>query len=49
MWGGAYYVDDANQLIAYQWLMDARDRGLAGYKEDGSRPRLVVSVDVADA
>lgn len=48
VWEGAYFIDDANQLIAYQWLMDARDRGLLGYKEDGSRPRLVVSVDVAD-
>lgn len=48
VWNGAYYVDEANQLIAYQWLINARDRGRAGWEPDGSRPRLTVSVDVAD-
>ena len=48
VWEGGYYIDEANQLIAYQWLIDARDRGRLGWKEDGSKPRLTVSVDVAD-
>lgn len=48
VWQGAYYIDDANQLIAYQWLIDAKERGQRGWKEDGSRPTLIVSADVAD-
>ena len=36
---------DENQLIPLQWLYDAKDKE---FKEDGSLPRLRVSVDVAD-
>lgn len=42
---GEFAEDGANQVIAMQWLADAKDRD---FYEDGSLPRLRVSVDVAD-
>ena len=42
---GEFAADDANQLIATAWVAAAFEREFA---EDGSLPRLRVSVDVAD-
>jgi hypothetical protein len=42
---GEFASDDANQLIATSWVAAAWEREFA---EDGSIPRLRVSVDVAD-
>lgn len=41
---GEFVEQEANQLIPYGWLTEARERE---FEEDGSIPRLVVSVDVA--
>lgn len=41
---GEFVEMEANQLIAYGWLTDAKD---AEFEPDGSTPRLVVSLDVA--
>jgi len=41
---GEFVEQEANQLVNYGWLSEAREREFA---EDGSVPRLVVSVDVA--
>lgn len=45
VWDGAYLSDHENQVIAYAWLLDARDRDI---DPDGSDPKLRISVDVAD-
>ncbi|HEX7011948.1 MAG TPA: phage terminase large subunit [Steroidobacteraceae bacterium] len=45
IWEGAYFIEHENQLIAYTWLVDARN---AKARPDGSRPSLRVAVDVAD-
>ena len=45
VWEGDYLSDHAYQLIAMQWVVDASTRK---YTPDGSRPRLRISVDVAD-
>jgi hypothetical protein len=42
---GEFAADDAHQLIASSWVAAAWDRE---WQEDGSVPRLRVSVDVAD-
>ena len=42
---GEFASDDARQLIATAWVAAASDRE---FSEDGSHPRLRVSVDVAD-
>lgn len=41
---GDFVEMEVNQLIAYGWLQDGRDKDL---EPDGSQPRLVVSMDVA--
>lgn len=42
---GEFAADDANQLIASSWVAAAWDRD---WSDDGSLPKLRVSVDVAD-
>lgn len=42
---GDFAEMDENQLIAMQWLIDARNRT---FRPDGSHPKLRISVDVAD-
>lgn len=41
---GEFVEQEANQLIAYSWLSEAREREL---EEDGSISRLVISMDVS--
>jgi hypothetical protein len=45
---GQFVEADANQLIALEWIAEARARGAAPIPDMGERPRLRVTVDVAD-
>ena len=45
---GQFVEADANQLIAMEWVAEARARGVMGTPTTGDLPVLRVSVDVAD-
>lgn len=45
---GQFVEADANQLIATEWIAEARMRGKQHVVPDGSMPRLRITVDVAD-